>query len=183
MIPGAVYRRRNANCNGTRGSRCTRRVADTEPGFWAVQGDHGIRQRTLEAIHAAGRIGTRDKASERRTRHRRAGAQSGGEKLARVPDAVKQASPAQGNDESEVLLPVTCPVCTQQMLTGFRISVIAAALDTGDIRLYSSCHLASWEASDAELIVIPGYLPVLGSVPCIALKLGVACLPASEMAT
>jgi len=44
------------------------------------------------------------------------------------------------------------------MLTGFRISVIAAALDTGDIRLYASCHLASWEASDAELEKIREFL-------------------------
>jgi hypothetical protein len=44
------------------------------------------------------------------------------------------------------------------MLAGFRISVIAAALDTGDIRLYASCHLASWEASDAELAQIREYL-------------------------
>jgi hypothetical protein len=60
--------------------------------------------------------------------------------------------------ECEILLPVTCPVCTQKILAGFRISVIAAALDTGDIRLYASCHLASWEASDAELAQIREFL-------------------------
>jgi hypothetical protein len=60
--------------------------------------------------------------------------------------------------ESEILLPVTCPICTQKMLAGFRTSVIAAALDTGDIRLYASCHLTSWEASDAELAQIREFL-------------------------
>ncbi len=60
--------------------------------------------------------------------------------------------------ESEILLPVTCPVCTQKMLAGFRVSVIADALDTGDIRLYASCHLASWEASEAELAQIREFL-------------------------
>ena len=165
MIPGAVYRRRNANCNGTRGSRCT---AGKSP---IKSQDFGQYKAIMESVNELLKLFMRQAELERATK-RPSGARvieerelkAVGEKLARVPDAVKQASPAQGNDESEVLLPVTCPVCTQQMLTGFRISVIAAALDTGDIRLYSSCHLASWEASDAELRAIHGYLTlVLGS--------------------
>jgi hypothetical protein len=38
-----------------------------------------------------------------------------------------------------------------EMLAGFRLSIIANALDTGDIRLYSICHLASWDATPSEL--------------------------------
>ncbi len=53
--------------------------------------------------------------------------------------------------EPEFRFPVTCPICSQQILSGFRISIIADAFHTGDIRLYSSCHLASWDASTSEL--------------------------------
>jgi hypothetical protein len=53
--------------------------------------------------------------------------------------------------EPEILFPVQCPVCRQQSLTGFRISVIAEALQTLEIRLYANCHLTSWDASAAEL--------------------------------
>lgn len=53
--------------------------------------------------------------------------------------------------EAQVHFPVTCPICSEQTLTAFRISVVAEALATGDIRLYASCHLASWDASDEEL--------------------------------
>ena len=53
--------------------------------------------------------------------------------------------------ESEVQFPTKCPVCRQEFLTSFRISVIADGLASGDIRLYSNCHLASWDASKSEL--------------------------------
>jgi hypothetical protein len=53
--------------------------------------------------------------------------------------------------EPEILFPVQCPVCRQQSLTEFRISVIAEALQTLEIRLYANCHLTSWDASAAEL--------------------------------
>ncbi len=53
--------------------------------------------------------------------------------------------------EPEILFPVQCPVCRRQSLTGFRISVIAEALQTLEIRLYANCHLTSWDASAAEL--------------------------------
>ena len=40
--------------------------------------------------------------------------------------------------EAEILFPVQCPVCAQEALTGFRISVVADALRTGEIRLDAS---------------------------------------------
>jgi hypothetical protein len=60
--------------------------------------------------------------------------------------------------EPEILLPVTCPVCSQRVMTGFRISVVTDALDCGDIRLYANCHVASWEASEAEIEQIREFL-------------------------
>ena len=60
--------------------------------------------------------------------------------------------------ESEILIPVRCPICSQQPLTGFRVSVIAEALQTLEIRLYSECHLTSWEASELELAQIREYM-------------------------
>lgn len=53
--------------------------------------------------------------------------------------------------EAEILFPVQCPVCAQEALTGFRISVVADALRTGEIRFYALCHVVSWEASEKEL--------------------------------
>ena len=60
--------------------------------------------------------------------------------------------------ESEVLFPVKCPICLQESLAGFRISVVADALNTGDLRLYANCHLASWDASERELAQIREFL-------------------------
>jgi hypothetical protein len=60
--------------------------------------------------------------------------------------------------EPEVHFPVKCPICAEEKLTGFRISIIADALNTGDIRLYSLCHLASWDASRSEIDQIREYL-------------------------
>jgi len=60
--------------------------------------------------------------------------------------------------EAEILFPVQCPVCAQQALTGFRISVVADALRTGEIRLYALCHIASWEASEKEIYLLHEYL-------------------------
>ena len=60
--------------------------------------------------------------------------------------------------EPEILLPVTCPVCSQKAMTEYRISVVTDAFDCGDIRLYASCHVASWEASEAELAQIREFL-------------------------
>src|ERR1700691_161471 len=60
--------------------------------------------------------------------------------------------------EPEILCPVRCPVCSQESLLSFRISVVADALKTGDIRLYANCHIASWHASEAELETIREFL-------------------------
>jgi len=56
--------------------------------------------------------------------------------------------------EPEILFTVKCPICLQESLTGFRISVVSEALETGDIRLYANCYVASWDASDVELTQI-----------------------------
>jgi hypothetical protein len=63
--------------------------------------------------------------------------------------------------EPEILFPVKCPVCSQESLTGFRISVVAEALQTSEIRLYANCHLTSWDASGAELARMRQYLDVV----------------------
>lgn len=60
--------------------------------------------------------------------------------------------------ESEVQLPIRCPICRQELLTAFRISVIADGLANGDIRLYVDCHVASWDASQSELERIRQFL-------------------------
>jgi hypothetical protein len=60
--------------------------------------------------------------------------------------------------EPEVLFPVRCPICLQESLAGFRVSVVAEALQTLEIRLYASCHVASWHASERELAQIRQYL-------------------------
>ncbi len=65
--------------------------------------------------------------------------------------------------EPEILLPVKCPICSQESLTGFRIAVVADALATGDIRLYTGCHVASWDASEADLKGIREFLDVTWS--------------------
>jgi hypothetical protein len=60
--------------------------------------------------------------------------------------------------DSEVFFPVRCPICLRESLTGFRISVIADALESSEIRLYSNCHVMSWDASEREVDKICGYL-------------------------
>lgn len=60
--------------------------------------------------------------------------------------------------EPELLIPVKCPVCSRESLTGFRISVAADALESGQIRLYANCHVVSWDASVTELAKIRAYL-------------------------
>jgi hypothetical protein len=65
--------------------------------------------------------------------------------------------------EAEILFPVTCPVCSRQSLSAFRLSVVADALQTGQIRLYASCHVAGWDASRSELETIREYLDVESS--------------------
>jgi hypothetical protein len=60
--------------------------------------------------------------------------------------------------EAEILFPVECPVCGKEALAGFRISVVADALRTGEIRLYALCHVASWEASQKEIFLLHEYL-------------------------
>jgi hypothetical protein len=60
--------------------------------------------------------------------------------------------------EAEILFPVQCPICAQEALTGFRISVVAEALRTGEIRLYAGCHVVSWEASEKEIFLLHEYL-------------------------
>jgi hypothetical protein len=56
--------------------------------------------------------------------------------------------------EFEIPLHVKCPICLKESPTGYRISVVAEALQTLQIRLYAGCHVTSWDASDAELAQI-----------------------------
>jgi len=65
--------------------------------------------------------------------------------------------------EPEMLFPVKCPVCLQESLSGFRISVVAEALETLEIRLYANCHVASWDASEVELAQMRQYLDAMWS--------------------
>ena len=65
--------------------------------------------------------------------------------------------------EPEILFPIKCPVCLKESLTGFRISVVAEALQTLQIRLYTNCHVTSWDASEAELAQIRQGLDTLWS--------------------
>jgi|HubBroStandDraft_6_1064221.scaffolds.fasta_scaffold477997_1 hypothetical protein len=60
--------------------------------------------------------------------------------------------------EPEVSLPVRCPICMRESLVGFRISVIADAFGSGEIRLYADCHVVGWDASQKELEAIVEYL-------------------------
>ena len=60
--------------------------------------------------------------------------------------------------EAEILFPVVCPVCAQGALTGFRMGVVTEAMQTGEIRLYSSCHLVAWDANSLEIDEIREYL-------------------------
>ena len=60
--------------------------------------------------------------------------------------------------EPEVSLPVKCPICMRESLVGFRISVIADAFESGEIRLYADCHVMGWDASQKELKAIVEYL-------------------------
>lgn len=59
--------------------------------------------------------------------------------------------------EQELLLPVKCPVCSQESLSGFRASVIAAGRGA-DVRLYANCHLVSWDATEQEMQAMRVYL-------------------------
>jgi hypothetical protein len=65
--------------------------------------------------------------------------------------------------EPEIELPVSCPCCGQQSLSEFRLGVVAEALQTHQMRLYANCHLAGWDASDAELEEIREHLDGLWS--------------------
>jgi len=60
--------------------------------------------------------------------------------------------------EVEVLVPVKCPICLQQSPTGFRMPVVEDAFRTGEVRLYATCHVMSWEASRTELEQIYQFL-------------------------
>jgi hypothetical protein len=60
--------------------------------------------------------------------------------------------------EPEVLLPVRCPICMRDSLVGFRVSVIADAFESGEIRLYATCHVVGWDAGKQELEAIVDHL-------------------------
>jgi hypothetical protein len=79
--------------------------------------------------------------------------------MAASPEARSSESPERHvMTEAEILFPVQCPICAQEALTGFRISVVADALRTGEIRLYAACHIVGWEASEKEIFLLHEYL-------------------------
>jgi hypothetical protein len=65
--------------------------------------------------------------------------------------------------EPEILLQVQCPQCGQHSLSEFRLSVVAEAIVTRQLRLYAQCHVASWDASDIELDKVHSHLDALWS--------------------
>jgi hypothetical protein len=75
-----------------------------------------------------------------------------------MPDPIEAPVP-----EAEILLPLTCPVCGRQALSGFRMTVVVEAVLSGQIRLYSTCHLAAWDASVRELDALFDYLDTAGA--------------------
>jgi hypothetical protein len=66
--------------------------------------------------------------------------------------------------EPEIELPVSCPCCGKQSLSDFRYTVVAEALRTNQMRLYANCHVAGWDASDAELDKIRTHLDTIRAV-------------------
>ena len=60
--------------------------------------------------------------------------------------------------ESQIELPVVCPNCGKHALSEFRAEVIADALQTRQLRLYAPCHVAGWDATEAELGRIVAHL-------------------------
>jgi hypothetical protein len=60
--------------------------------------------------------------------------------------------------DCEIQFPIKCPICRQEFLTSFRLSVVADAFATGDLRLYATCHVASWDATEGELELIRRYV-------------------------
>jgi hypothetical protein len=65
--------------------------------------------------------------------------------------------------EPEIQLQVRCPQCGQHSLSEFRLSVVAEAMLTWQMRLYAHCHVASWDASDIELDKLRSHLNTLWS--------------------
>lgn len=63
--------------------------------------------------------------------------------------------------EPEIELPVSCPCCGKQSLSDFRLTVVAEALQTHQLRLYANCHAAGWDASEAELERIRSHLDTI----------------------
>ncbi len=61
-------------------------------------------------------------------------------------------------NEPEIRFPVSCPLCTRELLTRMPVAVIARALSIGaTIRLRATCHDIDWEASASEVEQIRQY--------------------------
>jgi hypothetical protein len=61
--------------------------------------------------------------------------------------------------ETPVLLPVRCPTCGAESMTGYPTIVVMTALTRWhNMALYTSCHPASWDASQAEMARIRAFL-------------------------
>jgi hypothetical protein len=79
--------------------------------------------------------------------------------------------------EHELLLPVRCPVCRLESLSGFRTAVVEDAL-AGGIRLYANCHAVGWDATRGELQQLREYVDAafaadLQRAPELPLPLGI----------
>ena len=61
--------------------------------------------------------------------------------------------------EPGIRFPVTCPLCTQAMLTELPVALIAEALMArSSIRLHVGCHNVYWDATEVEVEQIREYL-------------------------
>jgi hypothetical protein len=66
---------------------------------------------------------------------------------------------ARGGNEPEISIPVTCRVCGLNSMVAFPAVVVGVALTRWHhMQLRSDCHDVSWDASDAEIMAIRGYL-------------------------
>jgi hypothetical protein len=70
--------------------------------------------------------------------------------------------------EPEIPFPVTCPHCGEESLAEFRATVLADAMAGDPIRLYATCHLVSWDASDVELENIRRHLETTLAMSAVA---------------
>lgn len=68
-----------------------------------------------------------------------------------------------------IRFPVTCPVCSVELLTAFRFDAVVDTLDNAaPLRLSAACHAAAWDASSVETEQIRDYLLTAINFTCSA---------------